>query len=135
MLSNSVACPSALIPADNAPQRISFAQRLEADCEAGTLIPLAGDGILIEMPRIDVSGEDGIALQVGHLAAVRLAHPHIPDQHAFPHSLTHQPFSPRHLYSRLSDNHHRVGHPGRISSRNLSHFLCDVKPRDERLSD
>ena len=33
---------------------------------------------------IDASGQKGIPLQVDHLAAIRLAHPYIPDQHPCP---------------------------------------------------
>ena len=65
-------------------QRIALPQRLEAGGQAGPVIPLAGGGVFIEVPGIDACGEQGIALQVGDLAAVRLAHPHVPDQHLLP---------------------------------------------------
>ena len=62
-------------------QRIALAQCLQAGGKSGPVIPLAGGGVFIEMAGIDASGEQGIALQVVDLAAVRLAHPHVPDQH------------------------------------------------------
>ena len=62
-------------------ERIALPQRLEAGGQAGPVIAFPGGGVLLEVTRIDVGGEQGIALQVGDLAAVRLAHAHVADQH------------------------------------------------------
>ena len=79
-----VAAEAVELPDD---QRIALAQRLQAGGQAGPVVPLAGGGVFVEVAGIDAGGEQGIPLQVGHLAAVGLAHPHVPDQH--PHSPIH----------------------------------------------
>ncbi len=65
----------------------ALAQRLQASGQARPVVPLAGEGVLVEVPGLDAGGQQGVALQVGRLAAVRLAHPQVTDQHG-PSSLT-----------------------------------------------
>src|SRR5512135_2674437 len=65
-------------------QRVALAQRLQARRQAGAIVATAGRRVLIDVPAVNTRGEQGVPLQVGHLAAVRLAHPHIPDEHPSP---------------------------------------------------
>ena len=66
-------------------QRVALAQRLQAGRQSGPVISLSGRGVFVEVPGIDAGGQQGISLEVGHLAAVRLAYPHVTNQHASPH--------------------------------------------------
>ena len=47
----------------------------------GAVVALAGRMVLIEVLRIHAGVEQGITLQVEHLAPIRLAHTHVADQH------------------------------------------------------
>jgi hypothetical protein len=54
-------------------QAVAGAKRLEVSGEAWSVVRPSRSAILIDAVRIDLGGDEGVALQVEHLAAVGLA--------------------------------------------------------------
>lgn len=60
-------------------ERAVAAQRLQAGIETGPLVEPPRCAVLIDMLGIDAGRDQGIALKVVDLAAVRLGHPRVTD--------------------------------------------------------
>ena len=62
-------------------QCVTGPQRLETRFQPGPIVPLAGCVILVKLAGGNAGAKQSVALEVQHLAAVRLAHAHVADQH------------------------------------------------------
>ena len=62
-------------------QRVVLAQRLQASLQPRPVVTLAGGVVLVEVFYVNAGTDQSVTLQVEHLAAVRLAHAHVADQH------------------------------------------------------
>src|SRR5918998_1407442 len=88
----SIVAPEPVEPPGD--QGVAGAQALQARLQPGPVVALARGMVLVQPGRVHPGGEQGVALRVERLAAVRLAHPHVADQHGGP-PLHKRPFSGR----------------------------------------
>lgn len=62
-------------------ERVARAQTLQANLEPRPIVAPPGSVILVEPGTLDPGGDQGVALQVEDLRAVRFGNPHVADQH------------------------------------------------------
>jgi hypothetical protein len=62
-------------------ERVTLAQALQTSLEPRPIVAPPGGVILVEPGTLDAGGDQGVALQVEDLRAVRFGNPHIADQH------------------------------------------------------